>query len=110
MELDSGIMMRVVVVMMMMSTLTPLLWLTKKRRHLIDPFHLQLENESFARTAAYEGLPDLYTAASNASQSVRLQEFDDKRSIPLRCHRMKSPTHVAAHMTRRPNLLPDLEL
>lgn len=95
---------------MMMSTLTPLLWLTKKRRHLIDPFHLQLENESFARTAAYEGLPDLYTAASNASPSVRLQEFDDKRSIPLRCHRMKSPTHVDEHMTRRPNLLPDLEL
>lgn len=53
MELDSGMMMRVAVVMMMlMSTLTPLLWLTK-RRHLIDPFHLQLENESFA---AYEGL------------------------------------------------------
>lgn len=65
------------------------------------------KNEYLGLAAAYEGplstsvkILALYTAASNASPSVRLQEFDDKRSIPLRCHRMKSHAHGAVHMTQ----------
>lgn len=45
----------------------------------------------------------LYTTAFNVSPSVRLQEFDDNWSIPLRCH--KSHIHVALYMARKSDLL-----
>lgn len=90
-------------------TLTPLLRLTWKpnpdERFLLTANkkkHTYLSDWLLLRMKVFS----LYTTAFNVSPSVRLQEFDDNWSIPVRsCHRVKSHIHVVLHMARKSELL-----